>query len=102
MGRGRRNDPALHVRDLEVRCSCRSPEEEVAHRQLARQLAEALETLPELDRAVVLLADEGLTGPQIAETLGLSADAVRGRLKRARRRLRERLAEAEFGGSEPP
>ena len=48
--------------------------------------------LPATDRAVLLLAEaEGWTGPEIAAELGASPNAVRTRLSRARRAVRERL-----------
>jgi RNA polymerase sigma-70 factor, ECF subfamily len=50
--------------------------------------------LPESQRQVILLHDlQGLTGPEIAATLGLSLDNVKIRLHRARARLREALTE---------
>lgn len=46
-------------------------------------------TLDDLDAEIVLLtAWEELSAPEIAEVVGLSPDAVRARLSRARRRLR--------------
>lgn len=51
-------------------------------------LRRALATLPEEDRAVLTLRDqEGLTGPEAAEALGLSLDALKSRLHRARLHL---------------
>ncbi|HEX6134345.1 MAG TPA: RNA polymerase sigma factor [Longimicrobiales bacterium] len=50
--------------------------------------------LPESQRQVILLHDlQGLTGPEIAATLGLSLDNVKIRLHRARARLKAALTE---------
>ena len=58
----------------------------------ARAVYEALETLPERDRQLFeLIAVDGLTPAQAAGALGLSRVAVRVRLYRSRRRLRELL-----------
>jgi RNA polymerase sigma-70 factor (ECF subfamily) len=54
-----------------------------------------LDELPEAYRAVIVLYDlEGLSGPEIARTLGCSPGAVKVRLHRARARLRAALDEA--------
>jgi RNA polymerase sigma-70 factor (ECF subfamily) len=66
-----------------------------------RELEAALETLPEDQRTVVLLADlEELSYKEIAEVIGCPIGTVMSRLHRARRALRERLleqAEHELG-----
>jgi RNA polymerase sigma-70 factor (ECF subfamily) len=93
MRRGRKNDPHLHTFDVDLLSETDDPEREAARAELARTLHGALEELDPLDRAVLWLAEgAGWTGPEIAERLGTSADAVRARLTRARRRLKERLA----------
>jgi RNA polymerase sigma factor (sigma-70 family) len=62
----------------------------------SRRLLEALATLPEKEREVLMLsAWEELSSPEAAEVLGCTATAYRIRLHRARGRLRERLAERE-------
>ncbi len=54
---------------------------------------EFLDGLSNEYRQVILLHDlEGLTNPEIAEMLGASLDAVKIRLHRARRKLRDALA----------
>lgn len=64
----------------------------IASEERARLLA-ALDELPAETRAVIVLRYlEGLDAPRIADELGLSPDAVRQRLSRALRLLRERLA----------
>ncbi len=92
MRRGRKNDPALHVRDEEIVAGDDSPEELAARAELAETLAEALQSLAPEDRAILILADaRGWKGPEIAEALGLSHDVVRARISRAHKKLRGRL-----------
>ena len=93
LGRGQKNDPTLHTVDAELSCSCHGPEGLAEHAELAQRLSSALLALSETDRLAVMLANEGFTGPEIADELGLSANAVRGRLKRSRAVLRESLAD---------
>jgi RNA polymerase sigma-70 factor, ECF subfamily len=67
------------------------------------QLLHALADLSEKDREVLLLAAwEELPGIEAARALGCSTTAYRIRLHRARRRLRERLAELERGHARQP
>jgi RNA polymerase sigma-70 factor (ECF subfamily) len=68
--------------------------------EAARALAVALEALGKLDRQVVSLCLlEDLTYEQAAAALGLSHAAVRSRLSRSRRALREALARAGYDPS---
>ena len=68
------------------------PEEVVANRELAELLDRELDSLEPSYREVLLLRDvEGLTAPEVAEVLGVSTDAVKSRLHRARAELRSRL-----------
>jgi RNA polymerase sigma-70 factor, ECF subfamily len=61
--------------------------------ELRDQLAAALESLPERQRAIVQLFElEGYSGAEIAEMLEISAGTVRWHLHEARRALREALA----------
>jgi RNA polymerase sigma factor (sigma-70 family) len=78
--RGRKNDPALHDADAELVAPCVDP-------ALAAELSGALGALPPADRVLLQLDAEGWTGPEIAEAIGLSADAVRQRIARARRKV---------------
>lgn len=92
MRRGRRNDPALHVRDLDLRSMEEDPESLAGRARIVEALGAVLLALPATDRAVLLLAEaDGWTGPEIAAELGVSPNAVRTRLSRARRAVRERL-----------
>lgn len=78
------------------------PLDELGRREEARRVAEALSCLDEVSRsAVVLRYYDGLSSRQIGELLGLAPAAVDMRLMRARRQLRERLAEPA-AAAEPP
>ena len=64
------------------------------------QLREALDSLSEEHRMVVLMADvEGMSYKEIAEELGVPMGTVMSRLNRARKNLRSALADvaAEYG-----
>lgn len=70
-----------------------APEDALANRELRMELDSAIRSLAPAYREVFLLRDgEGMTAPQVASTLGLSVDAVKSRLHRARLAVRERLA----------
>ena len=69
-----------------------SPEQQVGDHEMAQALNSALDALPENYREVILLRDvEDLTAPETAEALGISIEAVKSRLHRARRALRDSL-----------
>ncbi len=70
-----------------------TPEQDIENRQLEAVLAQAIASLAPMYREVLVLRDlEGLTAPQVAEVLGLTVDAVKSRLHRARLTVRESLA----------
>jgi RNA polymerase sigma-70 factor, ECF subfamily len=70
-----------------------APEAELLAGELRGRLAEAIDTLPEQQRTVILLRDVGgLDGPEVAEALGISEGNQRVILHRARSRVREQLA----------
>lgn len=96
MRRGRKNDPTLHedVADHSLVAFQYGPEELVGRGEIAVALGEALGELSAEDRAIVLLSDaQGWTAPEIAESVGRTPNAVRIRLSRARRKLREHLGD---------
>ena len=69
-----------------------SPEEVVGREQLRGIVRQAIDQLPVKYRSVVLLRDiEELSGAETGELLGLTPNAVKVRLHRARRALREIL-----------
>lgn len=96
--RGRRNDATLHTGDDGLVSPIDDPESLAGRAHIAEALGVALLALAPTDRAVLLLAEaEGWTGPEIAAELALSPNAVRSRLSRARRVMRDQLA-----GLRPP
>ncbi len=72
---------------------CCLPEQDFETDEARAQLEEAIQELPEKLRAVFVLRElEGLSTEETAQALGVSAEAVKTRLHRARLRLRERLS----------
>ncbi len=71
----------------------RDPLQEVMDRELIGALQAALEQLPVQQRAVWLLREmEGMSYDEIATTLTMTPDSVRGQLHRGRKNLAERMA----------
>jgi len=71
----------------------RAPDESLAGKQLEGALEEAIGGLQPMYREVLLLRDlEGLTAPEVADVLGISVEAVKSRLHRARVSVREQVA----------
>jgi RNA polymerase sigma-70 factor (ECF subfamily) len=96
------------VRDLadlfpHVPAPGRSPEDDAAARQIQRVLAAALARLSPTHREVLLLRDvEGLTAPAAADKLGLTVQALKSRLHRARQELRAEVSALDLSlGNEP-
>jgi RNA polymerase sigma-70 factor (ECF subfamily) len=100
--RGLKNQPHLPAEAADESASLeRSPEQAVDQKQLRAALDRALAGLSDEQREVLLLRDmEGLSAPEVAESLGLSVEAVKSRLHRARARLREAL-QAVLGQERP-
>jgi RNA polymerase sigma factor (sigma-70 family) len=72
----------------------RSPEQDVLQRLEADRIAAAIAELPDDQRLVLIMRDiQGRPGHGVARTLGLSNAAMKSRLHRARRTLREALTE---------
>jgi RNA polymerase sigma-70 factor (ECF subfamily) len=91
--RGLKNKPAEELGDYESIES--SPEDQAA----ASEVARALEELPAEHRDVLLLRDvEGMTAPEAAKVLGVSVDALKSRLHRARIALRIKAAVDDWVG----
>ena len=73
----------------------RTPEENAAARQTRKVLEEAISALDPMYREVLVLRDvEGLPAAEVAEILGLTVEAVKSRLHRARVAVREQVAPA--------
>ncbi|MCY0992534.1 sigma-70 family RNA polymerase sigma factor [Nannocystis sp. ILAH1] len=88
----RLNRKATRTADVaDVPCTCDDPAEVAERRELGATLGDALMTLSRTDRLAFLLAAEGCSSVEIAERFSLTHDAVRSRLKRARKVLRAAL-----------
>jgi len=74
-----------------VASSGRSPADDAAKDDLLEKLYAAIRAIPEFDRALILLALDGLSYREIAEVTGLSENHVGVALTRARAKLAERL-----------
>ena len=69
-------------------------DEQALQGELRRVLGEAIDGLPPDYRTALVLHDvEGLSNPDIAETLGISLPAVKSRVHRSRLFVRKRLAD---------
>ena len=65
----------------------------------ARKIVQALESLPEHHRAIIILSDiQGLSYREIAEVLAIPMGTVMSRLHNARKRLRDVLGPGFLGG----
>ena len=68
-------------------------DEQALHRELRDVLQRAIDDLPPDYRTALVLHDvEGLSNPDIAETLGISLPAVKSRVHRSRLFVRQKLA----------
>jgi len=90
--------PSVHQdgdqRKLEIADWSSVPEDLAMQAQLRERLREAIESLPEIYRSVILLRDvEGLSTQETAEVLDISEDTVKTRLHRARLAVRKHLDE---------
>lgn len=71
----------------------RGADESLAGRQIEAALEQAIGGLDPMYREVLVLRDvEGLTAPEVAEVMGLTVQAVKSRLHRARVAVREAMA----------
>jgi RNA polymerase sigma-70 factor (ECF subfamily) len=71
----------------------RGPDESLAGRQIEAALEQAIGGLDPMYREVLVLRDvEGLSAPEVAEVMGLTVEAVKSRLHRARVAVREKVA----------
>jgi RNA polymerase sigma-70 factor (ECF subfamily) len=81
----------------------RAPDEAMHAKQVKRVLEEAIGELDPIYREVLVLRDvEGLSAPEVAEVLGISVEAVKSRLHRARIAVRARVAPVLGIGAEEP
>jgi RNA polymerase sigma-70 factor (ECF subfamily) len=96
MRRGKKNARALHVDiDAVSLTDERTPNVDALIEMRMSSVVEALQALDEIDRAILLLKDgESLSSREIADALSLSESAVKSRLFRARRSVREAVGAA--------
>lgn len=89
--RGRKNDPAWN-RPLPDEPESEPAVDAPARAELRQHLDRALATLSDSDHALFVASQiDEATAPELGRLFGISADAVRARLKRIRRRLRKAL-----------
>ncbi len=80
-----------------------SPEETATNHELRRALTRAIDGLEPAHREVLVLRDvEGLSAPEVAKVVGISVDAVKSRLHRARAAVRQALAPVLATASDQP
>jgi RNA polymerase sigma-70 factor (ECF subfamily) len=84
-------EPGLEAR--QVADPTRTADEELVGRQVEGALEKAIAGLDPMYREVLVLRDvEGLSAPEVAEIMGLTVEAVKSRLHRARMAVREAVA----------
>ena len=84
-------ESATEVR--QIADTARGPDESLAGRQIEAALEKAIGDLAPMYREVLVLRDvEGLTAAEVAEVLGLTIEAVKSRLHRARVAVRQAVA----------
>jgi len=89
--RGLKNRPPV-ADDVERADEASGPEALAARHEIGAALSRALDALPDEQREVILLRDvEGLTAIEAAGAIGVSVDALKSRLHRARGALRSAL-----------
>jgi RNA polymerase sigma-70 factor (ECF subfamily) len=76
-----------------IMAAAQAPDEAAGDHEIGQALEAAVAALEPMYREVLVLRDiEGLTAPEVATVLGVSVDAVKSRLHRARLAVRGRLA----------
>jgi RNA polymerase sigma-70 factor (ECF subfamily) len=69
------------------------PDDQLLTNEARREMEQAIADLPETLKSAFVLRDvQGLSGAETAEVLGITVQAVKNRLHRARLRLRDRLS----------
>jgi RNA polymerase sigma-70 factor, ECF subfamily len=86
---------SIEDEEIEVHDPAPGPESDLAQRQRARTLRQAVHRLPVAYRQVIMLTLEGLGYKEISEVLGISESNVGVRLSRARQILHDLLEHTE-------
>ena len=90
--RGRMTDSIDDLHPDDEISALPGPEEATHRHQIREVLSRNVDALPLKLRTVLVLCDvEGLSGPEVSEALGVTEEAVRVRLHRARRSLKAAL-----------
>ncbi len=91
--RRRASRPEVSAGEPGLRVSAQeNPSRAAEHQELEQAVSDAVQALPETERAVLVLrVYDGLSHREIARAVGKSEPTVRWHLHQARRRLRERL-----------
>jgi RNA polymerase sigma-70 factor, ECF subfamily len=91
--RGMKNRASTRLSDVdEPTSSLRTPEEHASDHEIALAITGAVDSLSDENREVIVLRDiEGLSASEAADSLGISVDALKSRLHRAREALRSAL-----------
>jgi len=91
-GEPARYEPLESAAAREVSVLASAPDDRAYAREMARVIQEALLSLPDAQREVVLLRDvEGLTAEEAAVVVGIEVPALKSRLHRARMAMQERI-----------
>jgi len=101
MQRGRKNDPALHsVDQVDALMGRQDVEREALQRVEAERLLGAVRLLSPQDQQIVLMtAVHEYTSAEASKKLGMTAAALRKRVSRLRKSLRERIDERDLKSS---
>ncbi|MGW7518363.1 RNA polymerase sigma factor [Streptomyces sp. NPDC054796] len=92
----RRARRLAHRSETAVDTAVSSAENDVLGRLEIERLTDVIASLPDDQRRVLIMRDiQGLPGKTVASALGLSTSAMKSRLHRARRAVREGLGEPE-------
>ena len=100
--RSRKSQPAVAapVNDLLEEPAGEHPDSRLSRQELQRAVKAAIDALPENQRMAVILARyEEMSYDEIAETLGLSLEAVKSVLFRAKENLKQALSKYARGSS---
>ncbi len=92
-GEDRSLDTEMFAEGRQLTDPAQSPDEALAGKHVERAPEQAIGSLEPMYREVLLLRDvEGLTAPEVAEVLGVTVQAVKSRLHRARLSVRAQVA----------
>jgi len=88
-----RNNGQVPLEDMTLRDLGTSPSSRAARSERQALLLDAMDRIPlDFRIALELTYDEGLSGKEVAEALGVNPNTVRSRVARAKAALREQLA----------